>query len=71
MTDRDRSAIATWQRHDQGDDPGHRKGSRGRPIALRYICQDCDWAGGQVGTASAHWSSTGHRVVLAYKPKEK
>ena len=69
MTDRDRSAIATWTRdHHTGPDPGRTRGKTGN---LRYVCHECAFRCGQVGPALAHWTSTGHRVELAYRPKEQ
>jgi hypothetical protein len=54
VSDRDVSAIASWSRDDQGDDPWSRWDSR-----QRYVCVDCAWTGSD---SLFHYINTGHAV---------
>jgi hypothetical protein len=54
-TDRDLAAIASWMRHDQGDDIF----GGGAPVP--YVCVDCEWTGG-TRSAMTHHKETGHAV---------
>jgi hypothetical protein len=55
VSDRDVSAIASWSRFDQGDDPGRDRWDTGP----RYVCVDCDWRGTD---PLFHYVNTGHAV---------
>lgn len=51
----DVEAIATWQRHDQGDDPNRQGGQT-------YVCTECRWRDRGGMLAAAHHKATGHAV---------
>ena len=60
MDDKDGAAIESWQRHDQGDDPGR---SNGRDSYKgNYVCMEgCGFTGSSLA-ALEHWRTTNHRV---------
>lgn len=55
MTDRDISAIASWERAEQAPDPNE------HTHAHPYVCTSCDWTG-RGAAAYQHWRETRHAV---------
>lgn len=69
MSDRDQSAIATWERHDQGDDPGRqtRSASRYNGPLVTHECAVCCWHGDYMG-ALEHHVQQGHGITRFNMP---
>jgi hypothetical protein len=59
VSDRDASAIASWTRHDQGDDPG-------APYqhTTRYSCAGCCWTSTDYMAALEHHVQQAHQIEI-------